>query len=193
MKRTNRLFILLIGIIALMGLMVLAVSAEETVYAVGDTITGPTCQRDLPGYVTYFQVLLFDEDEVEELDSGKLRFLKSGTITVKRYTEYSRSTDMHSIKHYTDTFTYKVIDKTPITDTTISVTSGAFKGGQPFPEFTLEANAPYTIKEVSFYAEMVDYYPGDKLPAYSAGAAVPMIYLKLEPKSGYSFTFRTAC
>ena len=189
MKRTNRLFILLIGIIALMGLMVLAVSAEETVYAVGDTITGPICERDLPGYVTYFQFLLFDEDEVEEMDSGKLRFLKSGTIKVERYTEYSRSTDMHSIRHYTETFTYKVIDKTPITDTTISVTSGAFKGGQPFPEFTLEANAPYTIKEVSFYAEMVDYYPGDKLPAYRAGAAVPMIYLKLEPKSGYSFTF----
>ena len=189
MKRTNRLFILLIGIIALMGLMVLAVSAEETVYTVGDTITGPTCERDLPGYVTYFQFLLFDEDEVEEMDSGKLRFLKSGTIKVTRYTEYSRSTDMHSIRHYTETFTYKVIDKTPITDTTISVTSGAFKGGQPFPEFKLEANAPYTIREVSFYNEMVDYYPGDTLPSFRAGSSVPIIYLKLEPKSGYSLRF----
>ena len=189
MKRTKKLLILLISVIALMSLMVLAVSADNTVYYVGDTITAPSCIHDKPGYVTYWQWLLYDETAVERTSSGELRFLKTGDIEIKRTTESCKTTNQHDKKISHEYFHYTVKEKTTISDTTLTVDSGAFCGGQPFPEFTLEANAPYTIEEVSFYHEMCDYYPGDILPSSRAGTPVPMIYLKLIPKQGYSFAF----
>ncbi|MBE6659008.1 MAG: S-layer homology domain-containing protein [Ruminococcaceae bacterium] len=189
MKRTKKLLVLLISVAALMAMMVLAVSADNPVYYVGDTITAPSCIHDKPGYVSYGQWLLYDETAVERTSSGELRFLKTGDIEIKRTTESCKTTNQHDKKISHEYFRYTVKEKTTISDTTLTVDSGAFCGGKPFPEFTLEANAPYTIEEVSFYHEMCDYYPGDILPSSRAGEPVPMIYLKLIPKQGYSFAF----
>lgn len=67
------------------------------------------------------------------------------------------------------------------------IADGPFVSGGIFPQFTVPEGAHYEIKEVSFYAEMTDFYPGDKLLTYSDGSKLNLS-VEIVPEKGYVFT-----
>ena len=185
MKRTNRLFILLIGVIALMAMLAVAVSAAcndfyfdmygETLN-VGDKVYAVESKylQDMSNSVygvrnTYRYS--YPEDSGVVRSGDYLIFTKPGTvtITVKHGMHYERTGGSGT---HTHTVTYTVKEPTAIYPTTIKLNSGAFNSGQTFPAFTTVSGANYTVEEATFYKEMVDYYVGDKLPIYGAGTTI---------------------
>lgn len=130
----------------------------------------------------------FEDPSMVQIKDGSAVFLKAGkvylTVTHDQYFERTGKSQSH-----THSIVFTVNARKEINPKEITVYSGDFNGGDVFPGFSVSSTAGYVIEEVSFYHEMCDYYPGDKIPFFRSGTEIDNICLKLKPKEGYMFAF----
>ena len=154
---------------------------------VGQTVSLPVGPKNdyEPAYNNYS---FSEEGFAESIGYGKIKFLKPGTLTV---TNSWQLWDGENPKPRTGiiTKTYDIYPPEEITATTIKLTSDLFIGGGIFPNFQIINNSNCEIDEVTFYAEMCDYYVGDRLPYYREGTEINYIHVTIKPNSGYIFAF----
>lgn len=128
------------------------------------------------------------DSSVAKITGNKLKFLKSGNVTLNiKHTQTFDKTKKTST--HNDTVDFKVAVAQVIQTTTIKLDSNKFVGGGTFPEFVVTSDSNCKVTEATFYAEMCDYYTGDKLPAYRSGTVMKNVTITLKPETGYVFAF----
>ena len=100
----------------------------------------------------------------------EITFLKAGTLTIyNSRTGYDQNEVPARPHHHSRSKTITIVNPQEIKQNVRISASNAFVGGGIFPEITAPAGANYSVTEATIYREMVNYYPGDKLPMYNAG------------------------
>lgn len=126
-------------------------------------------------------------DDAHLMDT--VTFLKPGTLTIHNPRSGWDQNEVPAREHkHSRSKTITVVMPEVITQNVRLTVSHAFVGGGIFPEITAPAGANYKVTEATIYREMVNYYPGDKLPLYNAGTEL-LLELTIEPKAGYYFQY----
>lgn len=191
MKRLLSAVLCFMMIIGLTPAMSLTASATKT-YRIGTWYDAPTYEVETEYGPSTWDFKVSESGMVEFSNNNKqMKFLKPGKVTIT--TEWYR-TDVRGrtlVPVYGSFVNEYEVDGTPqnIQTTTIKLDSNKFVGGGTFPEFVVTSDSHCKVTEATFYAEMCDYYTGDKLPSYRSGTVMKNVIITLKPDVGYVFAF----
>ncbi|MBQ3076327.1 MAG: hypothetical protein IJC43_00575, partial [Clostridia bacterium] len=201
MKRNRWMSLMLCFAMALALLPGMAMEASAaSIYYVGDSaqIISIIGNCDCNYNSCHSNGISFSDESMVEVEGKSVgdahlmdtvTFLKPGTLTIHNPRSGWDQNEVPAREHkHSRSKTITVVMPEVITQNVRLTASHAFVGGGIFPEITAPAGANYKVTEATIYREMVNYYPGDKLPLYNAGTEV-LLELTIEPKDGYYFWY----
>ncbi|MBQ8263426.1 MAG: S-layer homology domain-containing protein [Oscillospiraceae bacterium] len=189
-KRIISFALCLVILIGFVPCLELQAEAAKICY-VGDTIVPfnnrserCNCSNDYCDLDKY----VYSDESMIEWKSGKMIAAKAGTLEITAKCEGRNAGNSYDdVRYHTgNTVTIIIKERTVICDTVELYHDAPFCGGGIFPEIYAASDAHLTVTEANIYKEMTNYYPGDKLPSYSAGAEL-LCVIDLVAERGYTF------
>ena len=162
MKKTKKLLLLFAGILSLMCIMALAVSAKA--YHVGDEIPYPTSGKSNQ-YGVYESLHISDESVAVYTTDYKIRFIKTGYVTISVYWELSNS-DSSVAESGTVDFKYVVSEPntTAVSNITVSGLTAPYHNGPLDQTGSVSYGASLVnVQYLMFNKELDSYSRGDRI------------------------------